>query len=132
MSVTKLGGSGPLGKWLRDNCIPTDEFRRVSGLPKAATERLLKGTGKPTLAMALRINWATGGEVPPEAWLDDPVTFEEYRWLADRGTETPEMKPVYSEGWMKKIKRLGNDVPIRQYDEFAGAFSDTPDDRGSK
>lgn len=128
MSVNKLGGAGPLGKWLRENLVPTDEFARVSGLPKTALDRLLKGTGKPTLAMALRIGWATEGGVPPEAWLDDPMTFEEYRWLADRGAATPEVRPVYSEGWLAKIRRLEKGKAISQADGFAGAFSDTPDD----
>jgi hypothetical protein len=78
--------------------------------------------------MALRISWTTQTGVPVDAWLDDPVTFEEYRWLTDRGSPSPEMKPLYSEGWMRKIKGMDEPARMNQANAFPGKFSDTPDD----
>lgn len=59
-----------LSQYLRTNQIRQQTFAELVGVTQGVVSRLVGGSVKPSLELAVRIDRATAGAVPVHAWVD--------------------------------------------------------------
>ena len=60
----------PLAAYMERNSIKDDEFAVVIEKDRSLVNRLRRGHVRPTLEVAAKIEAATNGEVPMQAWIE--------------------------------------------------------------
>ena len=60
-----------LHSWITDNKFTLASFAKEAGTSHAQISRILNGKRRPSWKLALRIQAATGGEVPASEWEPD-------------------------------------------------------------
>lgn len=60
----------PLAIYLQSSGTRQDDFALRVGCSQASISRLVKGRGKPSLALAVAIERETGCQVPPSCWIE--------------------------------------------------------------
>ena len=63
----------PLASYMDRNNINDADFAALIGKDRTLVNRLRRGLVRPTLDVAAEIEAKTGGEVPMQAWIDQPA-----------------------------------------------------------
>lgn len=67
--VGNTSGMEQLSRYLKKNSIRQGEFAASVGVTQGVISRLVNGTTKPGLELAVRIDTATQGDVPVHCWV---------------------------------------------------------------
>ena len=63
----------PLQDWMDMHSVSNTEMAGRVGLTRVNMLRLVEGRGIPSLVTAVKVEQATGGDVPCESWLKTPL-----------------------------------------------------------
>lgn len=62
-----------LNQYLKTNRVSQQDFAARVGVTQSTVSKLCRGTSRPSLDVAILIDKATGGKVPPSSWANDQV-----------------------------------------------------------
>lgn len=63
-------GMTRLARYLQEQSIPQKDFADMLGVSQGMVSRMASGSKRPSLFLAVKIERATGGNVPVESWVN--------------------------------------------------------------
>ena len=125
--MQKSNSRTPLSRWMLKHRVHLKEVSRVTGIRESRLRKIVDGSVVPSFAEAARLAWATKGAVDLPAWLELEPVAEALRTLERYGASTPDMRPMYSDDWMRRLKHLDERSEVHQESAPTGEWTDAPE-----